>query len=63
MFEPYPHRMMPRASHDELARQNYVAAFKIHAEEEVYPKSKDVYRARVAPAVAKATGQIGRAHV
>ncbi len=57
MFEPYPHRMMPRASHDELARQNYVAAFKIHAEEEVYPKSKDVYRARVAPAITKASGQ------
>jgi ubiquinone/menaquinone biosynthesis C-methylase UbiE len=54
MFEPYPHRMMPRASHDELARQNYVAAFKIHAEEEVYPRSKDVYAARVAPAFTKA---------
>lgn len=50
MFEPYAHRMMPRATHDEVARQHYVAAFKIHAEEDVYPRSKDVYEARVVPA-------------
>lgn len=58
MFEPYPHRMMPRASHDELARQNAVAAFKIHAEEEVYPRSKAVYERQARPAFEKANRRV-----
>ena len=49
MHEPFAHPMMARATHDELARQNFVASFKIHMEDEVYPENETVYRARVEP--------------
>ena len=49
MHEPYAHPMMALATHDELARQNFVASFKIYMEDEVYPENETVYRARVEP--------------
>lgn len=49
MYEPYAHPMMPRATHDELARQNFIASFKITMEDEIYPQNETVYRARVEP--------------
>jgi ubiquinone/menaquinone biosynthesis C-methylase UbiE len=40
---------MPRADHDELSRQNAVAAIKIHMEDHVYPGDALVYERRVKP--------------
>jgi SAM-dependent methyltransferase len=50
MKQPFAHSMMPLATHDEAARQNFVADLKIHMEEEVYPANRLVYEHRVRPA-------------
>lgn len=49
MQEPYPHLMMPEATHDERARQALVASLKILMEDEVYPGSKKIYETQVLP--------------
>ena len=41
--------MMPRADHDEVAREQFVASFKMHMEDNVYPRDVDVYARRVEP--------------
>ena len=50
MKEPYPHAMMPRANHDERAREQITASFKIHMEDDVYPVNGDVFERRTRPA-------------
>ena len=57
MREPYQHGMMPRADHDELARQNIVADMKIHMEDRVFPASEAVYEARVKPNFVRREGR------
>jgi len=49
MHEPFAHPMMARATHDELARQNFVSSFKIYMEDDVYPENEAVYRKRAEP--------------
>lgn len=49
MQEPYAHNMMPRANHDEVAREQFVASFKMHMEDNVYPFDDVVYRQRAEP--------------
>ncbi len=49
MQEPYAHGMMPRADHDEVAREQFVASFKMHMEDNVYPRDVEVYANRVEP--------------
>jgi SAM-dependent methyltransferase len=41
--EPHPHRMMPRATHDEHARENIIAAFKHFMSDNIYPNDELVY--------------------
>lgn len=41
--EPYPHKMMPRATHDELARQNATLGIKLHMTYKVYPGDAVAY--------------------
>ncbi|MSO66188.1 MAG: class I SAM-dependent methyltransferase [Alphaproteobacteria bacterium] len=43
MKEPYAHGMMPHATHDELARQNFVVSSRIHVEEQITPGDEVVY--------------------
>ena len=49
MREPFRHAMMPFANHDERAREQIVASFKIHMEDHVYPADGAVYEKRVKP--------------
>lgn len=49
MKQPYAHPMMPLPTSDELARQNFIASFKMHMEDHVYPADEVVGRTRVAP--------------
>jgi ubiquinone/menaquinone biosynthesis C-methylase UbiE len=46
MAEQNQHGMLPRASHDELARQNFVQSFKIHLATRVSPGNERVYERR-----------------
>lgn len=57
MREPYRHGVMPRADHDELARQNIVADMKIHMEDHVFPASTSIYEARVKPDFVRGKGR------
>ncbi len=58
MKEPYAHTMMPQASCDERARQNFIAGLKMHMEDRVYPADRTVSTKRVLP---RFTAEHGRA--
>ena len=55
--EPYPHRMMPRASHDEHARENIIAAIKHYLAGNVYPHDELVYERRAKPGFVREHGR------
>ncbi len=49
MAEQTQHAMLPRASHDELARQNFVQSLKIHLATKVSPGNERVYERDAKP--------------
>lgn len=49
MREPFAHAMMPGATHDELARQNFVAGFRIHLGKHITPLDELVYEQNAKP--------------
>jgi ubiquinone/menaquinone biosynthesis C-methylase UbiE len=49
MAEQTQHTMLPRASHDELARQNFVQSLKIHLATRVSPGNERVYERDAKP--------------
>ena len=55
--EPFPHDIMPLASHDEHARENITAAMKHHLSEHVYPYDELVYEKQAKPSFVKANGR------
>ncbi len=57
MKEPFRHAMMPVADHDERAREQIVASFKIHMEDNFYPANGAVYDQKVKPAFARKNGR------
>ncbi|MSO66083.1 MAG: class I SAM-dependent methyltransferase [Alphaproteobacteria bacterium] len=57
MKEPFHHAMMPMANHDERAREQIVASFKIHMEDQVYPANGLVYEKKIKPAFTKQNGR------
>lgn len=57
MQEPYPHLMMPCATHDEVARQNVLTTLRIHLEEEIYPGDAVVYERKVKPEYRRRVGR------
>ena len=57
MKQPYPHPMMPLPERDDLSRQNFIAALKIHAEENIYPGDRVVSEQRVLPRFLATHGQ------
>jgi hypothetical protein len=57
MKQPFAHGVMPRANHDELARENFVVSSRIHVEENITPGDEIVYERR---GKARFTRQFGR---
>jgi ubiquinone/menaquinone biosynthesis C-methylase UbiE len=49
MAEQTRHGMLPRASHDELARQSFVQSLKVHLATTVSPGNEQVYEQRAKP--------------
>ncbi len=41
--EPFPHRVMPRANHDEHARENATLSLKLHMTHNVYPQDRRIF--------------------
>ncbi len=57
MKQPYAHAMMPQPTHDEHARQNCIADFKMHMEDHVYPANRLVFDQKTLPAFQRANGR------
>lgn len=57
MKQPYAHAMMPIPTHDEHARQNCIADFKIHMEDHIYPANRRVFEQKTLPAFHRRTGR------
>jgi len=55
--EPFLHAMMPRADHDELARQNATLSIKMHMTENVYPGDAVVYERKTKPVFERKAGR------
>ncbi len=55
--QPYPHRMMPRASHDEHARESIIAAMKHYLANNVYPYDELIYEKQAKPGFVKEHGR------
>jgi ubiquinone/menaquinone biosynthesis C-methylase UbiE len=51
MTQQRAHAMLPRATHDELARQAFVQSLKVHLASEVSPGNKRVYEQSVKPQI------------
>lgn len=49
MYEQVQHAMLPSATHDERARQNFVQSLKVHLATKVSPGNKVVYEKRAKP--------------
>jgi SAM-dependent methyltransferase len=49
MYEQLRHEMLPRSTHDELARQNFVQSLKVHLATKVSPGNRVVYEKRAKP--------------
>ena len=57
MKQPYAHAMMPLPNHDEHARQNVIADFKMHMEDHVYPANRLVYDRKTLPEYRRSHGR------
>lgn len=55
--QPYRHAMMPVPTHDEHAREDFIAHLKIHMTDQVYPYDETVYERRVKPRTIKEHGR------
>lgn len=55
--EQYDHGILALPSHDELARQNFVKAFKLHLATKVSPSNRAIYDNTVKPAFEKEHGR------
>lgn len=51
------HQILPSASHDELARQDFVQSFKVHLANRVSPGNRQAYDERVLPAFRQEHGR------
>ena len=56
-FRQTTHDMLPKPTHDEDARQDFVLSFRRHLSTKVSPGSNTVYENRVKPAFEKANGR------
>lgn len=51
------HPLLPEATHDELARQNFVKSYKLHIATKIVPGNKTIYDDRVRPRFEAAMGR------
>ena len=56
-LEQLNHDMLPKPTHDELARQQFARSFKEHIVAKIHPGNRVAYDKRVKPAIAKETGK------
>ncbi len=56
-LEQRKHDMLPKPTHDELARQQFARSFKEHIVAKIHPGNRVAYDKRVKPAITKETGQ------
>ena len=49
LYEQTPHDVLPQATHDELARQNFVQSLQVHLATQVFPGNKAAYEHRATP--------------
>ena len=56
-LEQLNHDMLPKPTHDELARQQFARSFKEHIVAKIHPGNRIAYDKRVKPAIAKETGK------
>lgn len=54
--ERQQHGMLPKPTHDELARQQFARSFKEHIVAKIHPGNRVAYEHRVKPAIEKETG-------
>ncbi len=57
MADQLQHDLLPRASHDELARQNFVQSLKLHLATKIAPGNELVYEKRAKPRFQQQTGR------
>lgn len=57
MSQQRAHAVLPRATHDEAARQAFVQSLKVHLASEVSPGNKQVYESAVKPAIIAEKGR------
>jgi ubiquinone/menaquinone biosynthesis C-methylase UbiE len=53
----YEHALLPEASHDEFARQEFVKSFKLHVATQIAPGNKTIYERRALPAFEREHGR------
>ncbi|MEM7467900.1 MAG: methyltransferase domain-containing protein [Pseudomonadota bacterium] len=56
-LEQLQHGILPKPSHDELARQQFARSFKEHIVAKIHPGNRVAYDKRVKPAILKETGK------
>ena len=56
-LEQLNHGMLPKPTHDELARQQFARSFKEHIVAKIHPGNRVAYDKRVKPAITKETGK------
>ena len=56
------HDLLPRANHDELARQDFVHSLKLHLATRVAPGNKQVYERRAKPRFEQQAGRLPKDH-
>ena len=56
-LEQLEHGMLPKPTHDELARQQFARSFKEHIVAKIHPGNRVAYEKRVQPAIEKTTGK------
>lgn len=56
-LEQLEHGMLPKPTHDELARQQFARSFKEHIVAKIHPGNRVAYEKRVQPEIEKTTGK------
>ena len=56
-LEQLEHGMLPKPTHDELARQQFARSFKEHIVAKIHPGNRVAYEKRVQPEIKKSTGK------
>lgn len=58
LSEQFEHEMLPDATHDEFARQEFVKSFKLHVATQIAPGNRQIYQDRALPVFEKQHGRV-----